>query len=212
MKTVKLLLIIGLSCAAFSTPSSAAIIPGLFTTGVDNGGNVLALGALDPHYVVLENASNNAVTMTNIPGTYIPNAPTSLWVWENASGQPTNVTRTFRTTFSLTGLDPSTAMISGIWATDNFGLDILVNGTSTGNTSPTFTAYSNFSVNSGFVSGTNTLDFVVQDVGSISGFRVGSISGTADSMSAIPESASIAIWTLLGMAFLGHGRRFNRKN
>ena len=37
----------------------------------------------------------------------------------------------YRTTFDLTGFDPTTAMISGIWSADDRGIDILINGTST---------------------------------------------------------------------------------
>lgn len=43
---------------------------------------------------------------------------------------PTKVTRTFRTTFDLTGLDPTTAVINGLWGVDVFGEDMLLNGVS----------------------------------------------------------------------------------
>ena len=42
--------------------------------------------------------------MSSIPGSYIANDSSSRWIWENSNGQPTNVIRTFRTTFDLTGL------------------------------------------------------------------------------------------------------------
>jgi hypothetical protein len=170
--------------------ADAGSITGLFTTGVDSSGHVLGLGVSDPHYVVTDGASpgSNAVTLTNIPGSYVPNNSTSLWEWENSNGQPTNVTLTFQTTFDLTGFNPSTAQIQGTWATDNFGLNILINGVSTGQTSSGFNSFSSFTITSGFVSGLNTIDFVVQDVGDVAAFRVGSIFGTASN--AIPEPSS----------------------
>lgn len=198
-----------LAFLASSSGASAAIITGLYTTGVDNANVVLPGGAIDPHYTVLENGNANAVVMSILPSTYVPNNSTSKWVWQAANGQPTNVTRTFRTTFDLTGYDPSTAVITGLWGTDNAGDDILINGASTGNTSPTFTRFTPFTISSGFVSGINTLDFVVRDVGVISGFRVAAISGEADlrDPNVVPEPAGIAIWSLLGMAAMGLVRR-----
>ena len=67
-----------------------------------------------------------------IPGSWVNNTSTRRWIWETAAGTPVNVTRTFRTTFDLTGLDASTASLSGLWAADNAGLDIFINGAATG--------------------------------------------------------------------------------
>jgi hypothetical protein len=174
----------------------AASIPGLFNTGVDGTGNVLPLGSIDPHYNVVE-VSDPAVIMTIIPDSYVDNSSTSSWIWENANGQPINVTRTFRTTFDLTGLIPSTASISGFWATDNIGLDILINGISTSLTNPGFASFTPFTISSGFTNGVNVLDFVVNDFGAISGFRVDGIAGTADPTQSIPTPALLP--GLLGM-------------
>jgi hypothetical protein len=177
-------------------PVRAASISGLFNTGVDSTGNVLPLGSPDPHYNVVE-VANPAVIMTTTPGSWVANSSTSSWIWEDANGQPTNVTRTFRTTFDLTGLIPSTASISGFWATDNTGLDILINGISTSSTSPGFGSFTPFTISSGFTNGVNVLDFVVNDFGAISGFRVDGIVGTADPTQSIPTPALLP--GLLGM-------------
>ena len=204
-------LIVGLGLVLTPLQSFGAVITGLFPTGVNSSGNVLGLGILDSHYIVLDGSTPgaNAVTMSSIPSTYIPNDATSLWIWENANGQPTNVTRTFRTSFDLTGLDPGTARISGAWATDNFGLDILINGVSTGLSSPTFTSYTPFTIASGFVPGVNTLDFVVQDVGAISGFRVGSLTGTANLL--VPEPSTLLLVTSGFLLIVGFRRKWFRK-
>ncbi len=150
-----------------------AALPKLFPTGVDALGNALAAGSPDPHYTIL--SPNQSGVVMNADPAWIPDSPTSMWIWETSSGQPTFVTRTFRTTVDLTGLNPNLVSVLGTWATDNGGIDILINGVSTGNTCGGFQAYCNFAVNSGFVAGVNTLDFVVTDVGVVSGFRVDTI-------------------------------------
>jgi hypothetical protein len=58
-------------------------------------------------------------------------------------------------------VDP-TASMTGRWATDNTGA-ISLNGASTGNTSTDSTAFTPFSITSGFVVGLNTLDFIVDN-------------------------------------------------
>jgi hypothetical protein len=161
--------------------AAVAAYPKLFPTGVDALGNALAAGSPDPHYAILL-PNQPAVVVLNNVGTWIPDSATSMWIWETSSGLPVNVTRTFRTTVDLTGLDPNLVSVLGTWATDNGGIDILINGVSTGNTCGGFQAYCNFAVNSGFVAGVNTLDFVVTDVGVISGFRV-------DTIGIVPKAA-----------------------
>jgi len=164
--TLSLILVAGMSSPAFAAP-----IPSLFGTGLDIIGDPLSLGSPDPHYNYVETGPGPAVVMTAIPGSYVPNGANSQWVWQQADGQPTNVIRTFITTFDLTGLDPSTAQIDMLIGTDNSLVDIELNGISTGLSGSGFAVLSPFSINSGFQPGINTLEFIVQDVGVISGFR-----------------------------------------
>lgn len=203
MRLVNYLSITGVSAgiALLAFPSNAAIIPNLFPTGVDNSGTVLGDGASDPHYSILNPAGPGIViNQGNIPSSWLPNNSSSRWIWQTATGQPTNVTLTFSTTFDLTGFDPNSASITGMWAVDNFGLDILINGNSTGQTSPGFGSLVPFNINNGFLPGINTIEFVAQDVGFISGFRVDSISGTADLINGeqIPEPTSNLSLLILG--------------
>src|SRR5438034_8476854 len=132
----------------------------LFNTGVDSSANLLSGGSADSHYLILETGSPALVINdVNIPANWIPDGPASKWIWQNANGTPTFVTRTFRTTFDLTGLHPSTASISGRWATDNAGLNILVNGVGTSQTSPGFGAFTPFSIPDNLLSSSlNTID------------------------------------------------------
>lgn len=197
-KLMGVLLMAGVAstCAAQSVP-----IPGLFNTGVDDLGITLANGASDSHWSILDPMQQAVViNQSSIPGTWLPNSSDSRWIWQDAVGQPTNVTRTFRISFDLTGLDETTAQISGRWSVDNTGLDILINGVSTGQTQPGFSVWTNFNVNSGFVSGMNTLDFVCRDVGVISGFRA-ELEGTAG----VPAPASAL--ALAGLCCIGRRRR-----
>lgn len=173
--------IIGLLLLIPTSSVFADPIPSLFSSGVDAAGNPLLLGSPDPHYDVVENTNQDAVVMDPPHPSYYPNNANSQWIWENSNGLPTFVTRTFSTTFDLTGLDPSTVQIDMLVGTDNFLLDIVLNGASIG--APpgvSFVVPTPISINSGFQSSINTLEFVVQDVGSISGFRVEIVTADAD--------------------------------
>jgi hypothetical protein len=94
-----------------------------------------------------------------------------------------------RITFSLADFNAASASITGQWAADDTGTDILVNGVSTGDTTmATYRGFTAFSLTSGFVDGVNTLDFIVDDTGGPTGLRV-EMTGTVDA----PEPAAIAL-------------------
>ena len=65
---------------------------------------------------------------------WLTNGPDSKWIAprnaQNIGNLPGNYT--YRLTFNLTGLQPNAAVINGNWAVDNSGVDILLNGVSTG--------------------------------------------------------------------------------
>lgn len=187
----------------------AQAFSGLFNTGVDGAGVKLTPGSTDTHYKVVENGLAQAFAMT--PHSSYATSPTAGYIWQTSDGTPLNVTRTFRTTFTLnSGYDPATAMLFGKWSTDNYGLDIVLNGVSTGITSPDFLAFRSFQINSGFVAGLNTLDFVVQDVGVISGLSVSDLGGTATT-TVTPEPSAVALMTA-GLVAVGVvARRRKRK-
>jgi hypothetical protein len=194
----KIILLAAMSVAVHATPLT------VFNTGVSASNVVLPAGSVDPHYT----STSTVFVLGTINAAWLPNTSTSKWVGPDATdGTFTNggnYALTYRTMVDLTGFIASTAVITGRWATDNNGLNILLNGASKGLTSSTFNAYSNFTLNSGFVSGLNTIDFSWSNVGGPGGLRVEFL--TADASSAIPEPASIALM-LSGVAALAFFRR-----
>jgi hypothetical protein len=95
-------------------------------------------------------------------------------------------------------------VLTGTWATDDPGLDIFINGNSTGQVSGGFGVLVPFSVTSGFNVGLNTLDFLVGQVGGgPTGLRVDAIRGRYS----IPEPASflLAAISVGGMLMLRRG-------
>ncbi len=172
-----------LGTLGLSQNALAAQIP-IFSTGVDDSGNPLPLGSVDPHFVVVE-TGNQAVVLDPIAGVWVDNDTTSQWIWltsdmyQNTGTTNNPIIWTFRTTFDLTGFDPSTAQIDGLFAVDNGLDDIKLNGNSLPNSSGGFTSRTAFSITSGFQPGINTLEFIARDWGVVAGFNV-KLSGTVE--------------------------------
>jgi len=188
---------------ALAAGLGASPITGLFPTGVYDGMNPIGNAGIDPHYVVMVSGLPQAVVVGGAP-TYIQTPP-SRWVWQTWQQQPTNVTLTFRTTFNLSAFLVGSTSLSGSWATDNLGLDILINGQSTGNTCAGFTSLCAFSITNGFVAGTNTIDFIVQDTGVVGGMLVSSLAGITAPIPNIPEPSSLLLCGI-GLAALAFRR------
>jgi hypothetical protein len=175
-------------------PLGAATIPGLYNTGVATNGALATAGAIDPHYKLVQSPDANfpgpiARVLTDsypLPSPWMANGPASKWIAPLANQGTGNAAGDYkyRTTFNLTGLDPTTAVITGQWTSDNAGTDILLNGASTHNSQDgNFGAWAGtFTITGIFQDGINTLDFVVNNAGSSvnpTGLRV-ELSGTAD--------------------------------
>lgn len=206
----KLLGLFVVIAAMLAAPAAqAALITTLYNTGVNASGAVLPDGTVgDPHYALISvpgGSTTETRIITSASGfpipPYIGDNTLSRWIGPNNSSDIDGPAGryVFRTTFDLTGLDYTTASIVGGWSTDNDGLDILINGISLGYTTSFTqfqTGFSAFAVNSGFVAGINTLDFVVNNGGGPIGLRV-EMSGTA-----VPAPGSLA---LAALALLGLG-------
>jgi hypothetical protein len=185
--------------------SSANVIPGVANTGLNSDGTFVADGAIDPHYKIIQSADasypgpNAVVVNAGFPGSWIQANGVSKWIAPRAvqtSGANAPGDYVYRTTFDLTGLEFNSAVLTGRWASDNAGVEIRLNGVSTGFSNPgAFSAFAPFIINSGFVEGTNTLDFVVNNTppnASQTGLRV-EISGEADPVSPPGTPPSITL-------------------
>ena len=172
---------------AVGSTASAVAISGLFSTGVDATGKPLAVGTVDPHYVLsstdLLHPGPNAVVVTP-NAAWTPDTATLNWISIQASTTGTlTATYTYTTTFTLTGIDPSTATLSGRWACDD-SCALSLNGTLIASATYPASAYgatAAFTVPSGhFKTGANTLAFItVNSGGGPTGLQVVSLSGNA---------------------------------
>jgi hypothetical protein len=158
-----------------------------FTTTVANANTITVYGSDDPTAYTLTSPGLFTVYGSNTPTEYTftgPGYPSSTspvqanpaagpwasgawmapqsdqsWPMDANSGNLPGIYN-YTTTFNIAaGLNPSTATLSGTWATDNSGVLYLNGnqvGTSTGDNPTT-----NFNITSGFTSGTNTLTFAV---------------------------------------------------
>jgi hypothetical protein len=147
-------------------------IPGIFGTGVDASGALLSDGAVDPHYTLTASADldfpgPDALVVNNdsVAGWWGANGLASRFIGPSAVPNTAAGLYTYRTSFNLTGYDVSKVRLAGGWAVDNTGVDILVNGVSTGNTVAGWGSLAPFTITSGLVAGNNTLDFKVDNAG-----------------------------------------------
>jgi hypothetical protein len=187
-------------------PNANAAIINLFNTGVNAVGAPLTDNAIDPHYAITY--INGATTASAYVATAAGGYPIGPWLGDNTTSAwitpaidtngGTNWVYRYTTTFDLTGLNPLTAVISGRWAGDDGGgaSNIFLNGVATGQPVAGFTSWTNFTLNSGFIAGVNTLSFQVQNSGGgPTGVRV-EMSGTATA-NAVPDGGSVLL--LLGL-------------
>jgi hypothetical protein len=199
MKWTRLLVLAG--ALPFLAPGATYAAPfSLCNTGQTAGCGGLQLFGLDPNYTVVGGLVLTPSAAAIADPTVWPLGPggpwnedpgNSAWITTNEPVDPVG-DYTYETTFDLTGFDPTTASISGEWLTDNTGT-LYLNGVNTGFTSSSFQTWSLFDLTSGFISGVNTLDFVVNnaDCGGCDnpeGLRVGDLETNA---TPVPEPASL---------------------
>ena len=175
--------------AGWLAPSApAAPITTLFNTGVDNNNVVLADNAVDPHYravappppfdapgVPAGNMSGastfaGAGVVARASGGFpippwVPDTGLSAWTTPAADTNGPGGNYAWETVFDLNGFIPATAVINGRWSSDNGGLDILVNGASTGQANASqFGGYSGFVIPPNLLlPTTNVLTFIVNN-------------------------------------------------
>jgi len=232
----------GLRVEMTSSNVSRGVIPTLFNTGVDQFGQPLPdLSLADSHYQLVSVPGATSQIMVRNGGGF-PVGPwlgpdsLSAWIGPNDPGNqyPNDLNGPagpydYQTTFSLTGFDPSSVVISGGinggWSTDNQGVAILLNGHQVwgpndyddGDLSGhvQFTQFFPFSIignslpNGAYLNpGSNTLDFIVYNDpnpgggDNPTGLRV-EMTGTADY--AWTAGSTAIIPEPLSMIFFGTG-------
>jgi hypothetical protein len=196
----------GTATSAAATLAVLEAVPGLFNTGVDNSGVSLPSGSVDPHWRITASVDPGFpgpdALVLNDSGFPIPpwlaNDEVSKWIAPQANQGGGNLEGdyNYRTTFSLSGFDPASVRVTGEWATDNTGTDILINGVSTGQRNDgQFVVWTPFQVNSGFAAGANTLDFKVNNAPSgvnPTGFRVRNLRALGVRLPAQPPTVAIS--------------------
>ncbi len=185
--------------ASAAHAASTMPIVGLYDTGVDGSGAKLADGSAESHYTI--DGSGTPYVYTN--GLYLSD-PNAKFIAAQTDGGYVVNPNTFALTFSLAGLNPATATLSGDFAADNYA-SVYLNGhliaqDIQGTVYSNFQSLTPFSASSAdFVAGVNTLSFVVTDTGPPSALLVTNLSGAAG---AVPEPAA---WALMLMGFGGLG-------
>ncbi len=228
-----LALLVGLSVQASADSFT------VYGTGTDAVGNAVvgnSAGIADLHYTIASGPAGAGTTMfltvvDGFPiGPWFANDSKSRWISpSNTDNDVSSNTVPFvvQTTFTLAGLDPTTAVIKGKWAADNgasFGTptnfsEIRLNGNATGNVANAVGYYNplhDFSISTGFVAGVNTLQFIVynalQATGNPMGLRVQIDSATASPAQAIPDVPEPASLALLGFGLVGVARRLRSRD
>ncbi len=159
-------------------------IPGLFNTGLDDNSMLLDEYSVDPHYILISSADKEfngpdtrVVKYNGFPmNCWYPNNSRSQWIAPSGDGRfEAQGTYIYRVTFDLGKFKPNTAVITGAWSSDNSGVDILINGKSSGYSTPLeafkFGMFL-FEIKSGFGDHINTIDFVVYNYNAPTGIRV----------------------------------------
>jgi len=179
----------------------------IYSTGTNNDGSLATPGSVDSHYVITITPHSSSETPA-----YVENSPHySGYVSVSGAqylGESGNLDEgypvgdiVYQTTFDLTGLDPSTAVLTGSFAVDDY-LELNLNGADTGvgcwvTYHPAcFEEVRSFTINSGFVAGINTLTVATYNTGGPAGVVL-QVSGTANALSpsVACQNANQADWT-----------------
>jgi len=171
---------------AGTAPSAVSSVPTVFSTGVDASGTVIKQGTLnDPHYTLITVPSGAPSTIqvgeSGVPHYWTAPGDKSAWIGPTGgrdANQP-NGTYAFKTTFDLTGYDPTTMSIKGqVDGDDQVTIQLNSAARVTTNASWSNSATFNLATGSGFINGMNVLMFYVNNTGGAIGLRV-DMSGTA---------------------------------
>jgi len=193
-------------CAAIAAPIA------VHNTGVNGSDVLVAAGAQVSFWTLVNKPAGASEPIGGNPfrfhdGAYFADTATAAWVAPTASGNAgVGGNYTYALTFDLTGLDPTSASISGIFGTDNNG-SISLNGNAPVATTSFggFGSTTAFSFTSGFVAGLNTIDVTTNNGGDPTAIFVQFNSATAPT-SGVPEPTT-ALLVGLGLIAFASVRR-----
>ncbi len=203
-----------LASLALVAPGSASAQMPPANTGAASNVNALFQDAL---WEVSTNGGLSwmqAYQVQNKPGVWQANTSTYSWISSSSSGSGGSGNYYFRTAFDLTGYNPSTAAMTFQCAVDNYpsltsyySLNGGAYGGSCGSTNNGYQFAGVQTVNSGFVSGTNSLTFHFTGDGITDGLVVGDMTLSASAVTATPEPASLALLATGLVGIVGAVRR-----
>ena len=187
----------------------------LHNTGVDSSDALVAAGAATSFWSLSAEPAGASEALGSNPfrfhhPAYFADTSTAAWVSPGSVGNAGVLGNyTYDLVFDLTGIDPSTVAISGIFGTDNDG-SISLNGNAAVATTSFggFGSTTSFSFTSGFQAGLNRIHVVVDNGTDPTAFFVQFDSGTGNP-SGVPEPTTILL-TCSGLAGLALIRRIRR--
>jgi hypothetical protein len=203
---------------AYQPPANHSAITSLVNTGTAiHDGPALAHGSDVPRWTLTASplGTNPIKVHTSLGGFPIPpwvsDNNSSTWIGPDdpdINGLPGDYE--YSITFDLTGFDLNSVIIRGMWATDNGGLGVFLNGVDTGNapsvgfTDPTLFTLS-VAEGETFNPGLNTLAFRLNNAGDAlnpTGFRAEFLTATG----IIPEPGALALIGTAAVACMSRSR------
>jgi PEP-CTERM motif len=200
-----------LAITGFVPTAKADVITGLYSTGVGDSGATTTTDAADLHWTLNGgNAYTGAVSGTWPIGVWLPNTLTSQWITPSTNAaQSYDMTSNGFYNYSLSfnilpSQNPLTAGFTGQFAVDDRVTAITLNGTTLFSGSEgSNSAWTDFSASSGFLSGSNTLTFTVENIGLSGSNPTGlNVDFLTSSVSAVPEPST---WLMMILGFAGVG-------
>jgi hypothetical protein len=202
--------------------SYGGAVTGLCNTGETIcDGPFLGNGAIDAHYTIISGPVAGATYVESNPA-WTAADPNSQWIGPaGGADQVPGGFYTYETTFNAS---TTNFVITGLWSVDNIGYDFILNGKSLLSQQisggglipygyPAFQNMTPFTITSGFVTGLNILDFVVQngnfanDTTAPSGLRVSMTAATTST----PEPGTLGLTSLfLAVGFTAALRKSRR--
>lgn len=210
-----LLLPIALAVAILNHPAASGTPINVHSTGSNGSG-------VDPYYTITASTdpsvagTSPAYTDVSIAGGWAPAISGTKWINPSHSGSGSQsfgiYSYTYSTTFDLAGLNPATAILSGLLQADD-EVTLFLNGNQVSAINfGTYTRTTPFSIgseySSAFLPGMNILSFRVINSGNYATGFDATISGTATSET--PEGGSFAMISLAGIILTGAGIRRKR--